>query len=47
MNYDIIENGVNYPGVQDAVYGVMKSRYTRGKDILELGLGVKKLTAHI
>lgn len=40
MDYDIVEDGVDHPGVQGAVFGLMQSRYGSGKNILELGLGV-------
>ena len=40
MDYDIVEDGLNIPGVQDTVFGMMKEKYQTGKDILETGLGV-------
>ena len=41
MDYDIIEDGINNPNVQDIVFGIMRTKYNSGKDILEQGLGVR------
>ena len=43
MDYDIIEDEIDNPDVQDIVFGMMKERYQSGRDILEKGLGVRFL----
>ena len=42
MDYDIVEDDVDVPGVQDAIYEIMKEKYQSGRDILEKGFDVKQ-----
>lgn len=34
QNYDVIRDGIDHPGVQNIIFGIMQSKYASGLDVL-------------